>query len=221
MAKEVNNENEAVVTAVSKVEKFLQGNKKTIWGIIIALIVLAAVGYVCYKFVYIPKKIEALAQMYKAEAAFRDGNYDLAMKGDGNVMGFEDIISEYGAKAGKSVYMYAAICSLNAEDPDAALSYISKYSTKDKIMAGRAESLKGDAYSAKENPLKAASCYMEAAKATGRTFRSTYLLKAGQAYEAAGQAEKALDAYKIIKDQYPSSIEAYEIDKHISRIEVK
>lgn len=221
MAKEINTENEAVVNAVSKTEEFLTKNSKLIWGIIIALVVLAAAGYACYKFIYLPKKAEAQAQMFKAEAAFRAGNYEIALKGDGNALGFEQIISDYGAKAGKSVYFYAAVCALKADDADAALSYIAKYDGEDIILAARAQALKGDALVAKDDISAAAACYEKAASISDNVFSATYLLKAGIAYESLGQNEKALAAYKKIKEQYSSAVEAYDIDKYITRVEGK
>lgn len=220
MAKEIKNENEvAVASAVSKVEAFLENNKKAIWGIVGAIIVLAGIGYACYKFVYTPKKAEAVSVMYKAEANFRAENYELALKGDENVMGFEQIISEYGKKAGKAVYLYAAICEMKAGNAESALKYLSGYNTGDQIMAGRAEALKGDAYCNLDDNAKAAACYEKAARISDNVFSATYLLKAGQAYEALGKYDKALAAYKTIKDQYPQSFEAYEIDKDIARAE--
>ena len=223
MAKEVIKENEAVISAVSKTEEFLEKNKKTIWIVIAAIAVIAAIGYVCYKFAYLPAQAEAQAQMYKAEASFRDGNYELALNGDGNVLGFSQIIDEYGTKAGKAVYLYAATCNLLKEeaDPDAALALLGKYSTRDEIMAGRAEALKGDAWCNKAEYAKAAACFEKAARLSDNVFSAGYLLKAGQAYEALGENGKALAAYKTIKDKYTQSIEAYDIDKYITRLEVK
>lgn len=221
MAKEVKNENEVVVSAVTRAEQFLNDNKKTIWGIIAAAVVIAGASYLYYKFAYQPKKAEALEQMYKAEASFRAGNYDIALNGDGNDLGFKDIISEYGSKAGKAVYFYAAVCELEEGNADGALDYLSKYSTKDRIMASRAESLKGDAYCDKEDYTKAAACFIKAAGLADNTFSAAYLLKAGQAYETLGENEKALEAYNTIKDKYSASLEAFEIDKYIARLEVK
>lgn len=221
MAKEVKTENEAVVNAVSSIEQFFDTNKKLIWGIILAIVVIAGGSYLYYKFAYLPKKAEAQQQMYKAEAAFRDGNYELALNGDGNILGFKDIISDYGNKAGKAVYLYAAICEMQNSNFDEVLSYLAKYSTKDQILAGRAKALKGDVYCAKEDYAKAASCFEDAAKTSDDSFSAAYLLKAGQAYEALGKNDKALELYKEIKDKYLKSIEAYDIDKYITRLEVK
>lgn len=221
MAKELNKTNENVANAVAGLETFLNEKKKLIWGIVIAAVVVAAGAYLYYDKAYLPAKEEGMQQMYKAEAAFRDGNYDIALNGDGNNLGFKDIIEEYGNKAGNDVYFYAAVCEMNAGNAEAALEYIGKYNGKDEILAGRAKALEGDAYCALENYSKAAACYMNAAKISDNDFSATYLLKAGITYEALQQNDKALEVYKQIKDQYSQSLEAYDIDKYITRIEVK
>ena len=50
-------------------------------------------------------------------------------------------------------------------------------------------------------------------------FAASYMFKLGQVYEELGQADKALDLYKKIEDKYPTSVEAYDIGKYITRIE--
>ena len=52
-------------------------------------------------------------------------------------------------------------------------------------------------------------------------FSAGYLLKAGVAYEEIGDNDKALACYKRISDNWPNSVEGYDIDKYISRIESK
>ena len=52
-------------------------------------------------------------------------------------------------------------------------------------------------------------------------YAAGYLLKAGMVAEKLGENEKALACYETIKDQYPQSMEAYEIDKYIGRIQNK
>jgi hypothetical protein len=48
-----------------------------------------------------------------------------------------------------------------------------------------------------------------------------YLLKAGMICEEMGQNDKALAYYDQIKVKYPQSLEAYDVDKYISRINAK
>lgn len=222
MAKEVMTENEAAVAnAVSKTEQFLQKNAKLIWGVLAAAVVVVALAYCGYRFIYMPQKAEALQQMSKAEANFQAGNYELALKGDGNDLGFEEVIAQYGSKAGKSVYLYAAICEMNLGNAESALQYAGKYNGKDNTLAARCEALKGDAYVNLSNYAKAADSFKKAAKTSNNVFSAQYLVKAGLAYEAMGQNEDAAACYKQIKDQYPNSIEAVDVDKYITRLEVK
>ena len=49
-------------------------------------------------------------------------------------------------------------------------------------------------------------------------YAATYLLKAGIVAEKLGENEKALSFYETIKDQYPQSMEAYDIEKYIGRV---
>ena len=137
---------EKVVETVSKTDQFFKENKNTIYGCIIAIIVIA-VAVICYhKYYLIPKKAEALEQMYPAENNFRSQEFELALKGDGNVLGFEQIINEYGTKAGKDVYFYAGICELKLNNFNEAVKYLKKYNGSEPILAARAEACLGDAY---------------------------------------------------------------------------
>ena len=95
MAKEIRNENaEAVVEAVSKTEKFFNENGKLLTWILVALVAVAAAVFCWYKFAYQPAVVEAQGQMALAEENFRAADYELALNGDGNVLGFAQIIDE-------------------------------------------------------------------------------------------------------------------------------
>ena len=226
MAKETQNalENERkakVIESVSKVEQFFNENQKTIWTVLCVVAVIGLAVLAWTKFYYQPKKAEALAQMYPAEASFRAGEYDLALNGDGNVAGFAQIISDYGNKAGAAVWLYAGICELNAGNWESALSYLKKYNGKDPILAARALSATGDAYVGLEDYKNALACFEKAAAKADDIFAATYLLKAAQVCEETGDTDKAITLYKRIKDQYPQSIEGYDVDKYITRLQSK
>ena len=222
MAKETKNEDaEVVAEAVSKTELFFTENR-TLLLAVLAVLVVACAGFFCwYKFAYQPKKAEALGQMYPAEASFRDMEYELALHGDGNMLGFEQIIADYGKKAGKAVYLYAGICELQLGNNEEAISYLKKYNGKDKILAARSISCMGDAYVGLGDYENALKCFVKAAAKSDNVFSAAYLLKAGVVAEELGQDAKALGYYREIKDKYPQSIEGYDIDKYISRIEAK
>ena len=222
MAKEIKNENaEAVVEAVSKTEKFFNENGKLL-SIIAAAIIVVAAGIFCwYKFAYQPAQAEAQGQMALAEENFRAGNFELALNGDGTVLGFAQIIDEYGAKAGKAANFYAGVCELQLGNWDLAIKYLQAYNGKDEILKARALACLGDAYVGLEDYGKALGYYENAAAVVDNMFAAGYLLKAGIVAEKLGQDEKALGFYKQIKDQYPQSMEGYDVEKYIGRIEAK
>ena len=222
MSKETKNPNaEAVAEAVSKTEVFFKENSKPLVICIAAVIVLAVGIFLWHKYAYEPKVAEAQEQMYPAENNFRNAEYELALNGDGNVLGFVQIIDEYGAKGGKSVYFYAGVCELQLGNYESAVSYLKKYNGKDRILAGRALSCLGDAYVGLADYAQAVECFVKAAKVSDDLFSAGYLLKAGVTCEELGDNAKALSYYRQIKDDYPNSMEAYDIDKYISRIEAK
>jgi len=69
---------------------------------------------------------------------------------------------------------------------------------------------------------KAASTLMEAASMSdSHSLSPIYLLQAGQIYEELGQNDKAVEAYKQIKNKYFNSMQAYDIDKYIERASMK
>ena len=226
MAKEIKNEKaEAVVEAVSKTEQFFEKNGKTLSYAAIAVVVVIAAVFCWNKFIHQPKVAEAQGQMAWAEENFRNAadstGYALALYGDGNVLGFEQIAKEYGAKAGKAVNFYAGVCELQLGNYESAIKYLQAYKGKDAILAARATACIGDAYVGLENYAKALGCFEKAAAECDNMFAAGYLLKAGQVAEKLGENEKALGYYETIKDSYPQSMEAYDIDKYIARIENK
>ena len=222
MAKEIKNENaEAVVEAVSKTEKFFNENGKLLGGLLAALVVVAAGVFCWYKFAYQPAVVEAQGQMALAEENFRSADYELALNGDGNVLGFAQIIDEDGAKAGKAVYFYAGVCELQLGNWDLAINYLQSYKGKDAILMARATACIGDAYVGLEDYGKALEYFEKAASEADNMYAAGYLLKAGMVAEKLGQNDKALGFYETIKEKYPQSMEGYDIDKYIGRIEVK
>lgn len=213
---EIRNEN--IAATVSATEQFYNENKKTIWTVVAAVLVVGLAVLAYSKFIYAPKCAEAMEQAYPAEMAFQNSEWEIALNGDGNNAGFVEIIDNYGSKAGKASYLYAGICSLQLGNFDEALGYLKKYKGKDSILSARALACQGDAYVGLEDYKSAVSCFEKAALAADNVFAAEYLLKAGVTYEALGQNDKALSCYKTIKDKYPQSIEGYDIDKYITRI---
>lgn len=220
-----NNQQEAqqeqVVTTVSGVEEFFKKNQKWFeWGLIAAVVIVLAVLAV-HRWVTVPARQEAQGQLFKAEQAFRANDFETALNGDGNTLGFNDLISKYGTKGGKSVYLYAGLCNLQLGNNEEAVACLKKYNVKDKILQGRAYCAIGDAYSNLQNYGEALSFYKKAAALEDNLFAAGYLFKAAMVCEELGDTAAALKLYKEIETKYPQTIEGYDIQKYISRIENK
>ena len=210
-----------VVEAVSKTEQFFKENGKFIYGAVVCVLVIALIALAYNRFILQPKKAQATDQMVRAEQWFQAGEYELALTGDDNDLGFEDIIKQYGSKAGEAVYLYAGIAKLQTGAPEEAIKYLKKYDGEDPILLAKAQACIGDAYADLENYSEAISWFKKAAKTSDNALAAGYLLKAGIASEAIGNDAQALAFYKEIKDQYANAPEALEIDKYITRIETK
>ena len=209
-----------IAEAVSKSELFFQKYGKIVYGCVAAVLLIALAVLAYNRFILQPGKEKAQAEMFKAEQKFAQGNFELALNGDDNTMGFEEIIDTYGSKAGEAVYLYAGASALQIGEFDKAISYFKKYNGEDSILLSRAQAGIGDAYVGLEDYKSALAAYEKAAvTVSSNMYAAGYLLKAGQVAEEMGNKDKALDFYKKIKDQYPESAEASDIDKYITRIE--
>lgn len=212
-------QNEQAIEKVNKVEEFYYANKKLIWTLTCAILALALLILAYQQFIVKPRAAEAAAQMYTAEASFADGEYELALNGDGNVYGFAEVLKEYKGRAPKAANLYAGVCELQLGNFQEALNYLKKYKGKDAILGARALACQADALVGLEDYAKAAPLYEKAAAKSDNVFAAAYLLKAGVVYEQLGDKDKALSLYKSIKDKYPQSVEGYDVDKYIARIE--
>ena len=205
--------------AVSKTEEFFKKYGNLLYGCVIAVLVIALAILAYNRFILQPKKQQAMDQLVRAERWFDAGEYELALTGDSNDLGLEDIISQYGSKAPEAVYMYAGIAKLHTGAYEDAISYLKKYNGKDPIMLARAQACIGDCYVELKDYATAVDYFTKAAKTTDNALAAAYLQKAGIAAEAAGNKEQALSFYKEIKNQWGNAPEAMEIDKYINRIE--
>ena len=209
-----------VEEALSKTEKFFETYKNHIVYGSIAIVAVVAAVLLFHHFVTVPAQQEAMAQTFTAEQYFRAGDFEKALNGDGNALGFNQIISEYGAKSGEAVYFYAGVCNLQLGNFAEAINNLKSYKSDDAIMNARALACIGDAYAAQNDFASALSNYKSAAEASDNILAANYLLKAGIICEEMGKPAEALAFYQQIKDKYPASPEGYEINKYISRIEM-
>ena len=205
--------------ALTKTEQFIEDNQKTL-SIIVLVIIAVVAGYFAYmKFYVKPLENEAASQMFVAEQYFERDSFNLAINGDGNYLGFIDIIDEYGVtKSANLAYYYAGISYLHLGEYEEAIDYLKNFDSEDHIIAPIATGAIGDAYSELGNNEEAVSYYVKAAEKDNNNFTAPiYLMKAAKSYEANNDYDNSLEIYNNIKDNYPKSKQARFIEKYITR----
>lgn len=223
-----NQDPEVVIeTAINETEEFLFKNGKKLLTALAVIVVIAGAIF-GYKYLYqAPRAEKASDLMYVAEQLFAAQNYQQALDGDGNNAGFLEVIETYGSTAVANVANhYAGICYLNLGDEDKALAYLQDYKTTDgapnQIINAQNFGLQADIMSQKQDYKTAASLYSKAIDASNNALTAPiYLQKIALVYEQLGQNESALQAAQRILDEYPTSLEARDIEKFIGQLEQK
>jgi tetratricopeptide (TPR) repeat protein len=210
---------EAVESALSKTEQFIESNQKILTYIIGGIIIVILLFFGFKKFISAPREKAAQAAIFKAEYYFEKDSLDLALNGDGESNGFLDIIDDYGlTKSGNLAKYYAGVCYLNKGEYQKAIDYLKKFDGDDIIVGGMALGALGDAYMSLNNTSKAVDYYLDAAEHNPNDFVSpVYMLKAGWGYETIGKWKEAKEIYERIKKEFPQAREARDIDKYIAR----
>ena len=215
----------AIETAIGRTENFIMKNGRTLLTILGVIVVLAG-GYFGYKYmVEVPRGQKASAMMFVAQQYFAEDQFQIALAGDGNYDGFLAVAEKYGSTPeGNLAKHYAGICYIRLGDYDQALAYLQKYKAVKGIPSSLVNAqnlgLQGDAYAQQGNLKEALAMYEKAANTTDNSFTTPYYLKkAGMVYEQQGEAAKAAANYKRILSDYPTSLEAQEIQKNIGAAE--
>lgn len=217
----------AIEHALSKWEHWTEKNGKKLIYALIAIAVIVGIGFAYVHLYKKPKVEQASAAMYEAQMLFSQSNYEVALNGDAKSIGFNDIISQYsGTEQANLAQHYAGMCNLYMGKFEAAIECFNKFDNVDgtlgEIVSAQNEGLKGDAYSELGNIEQALECYNSASsKFENLDTTPKYLHKAGGVYVKMGKYQEALDSYKKIKEYYPSSFLARDIDKYISYVEQK
>lgn len=213
---------EAVENALSKTEHYIEENQKSITIIVLAIILIVG-GYLGYKrFVMSPKENEAQTQMWHAEQWFARDSFNLALNGDGNDLGFLDIIEEYSiTKSANLANYYTGISYLHLGQYENAIEYLKQFESNDKMIAPIAFGAIGDAYIELNNIDDALVFYNKAVTSSDNEFTAPiYLMKIGLVQEQNGEYNKALESYKKIEKDFPNTSEGRQISKYIARVEM-
>lgn len=209
----------AVEEALSKTELFIEKNQKVLY-IIIGVIVVLVLGIFGFKRLYLaPKDKEAQSQMYMAEKYFEKDSLRLALNGDGNYLGFLDIIDDYKlTKTANLAKYYSGICYLHLGEYQTAIDYLKKFRSKDQMVSSMALGAIGDAYLELDDKDDALDYYLKAAENNKNNYTTPmFLMKAGMTCELLGNYSRALELYDRIRNEFRGSAEFRNVDKYIAR----
>ena len=211
---------ENVQDALNTTSAWIEANQnKLTWTIVaIALVVTGVLALNTY--VIKPKAAEANNENAKAVVYFAQGNYELALNGDdAECVGFEAIANDNKcSKAGKLAALYAGVCYYQLGDYEAAAEYLAKFDAKDLNMDPAAAQLLGDTYVHLEDYAKAAKAFENAAASGNEIIAPMSLKKLGFVQMELGNNKAALKAFESIKNDYPASAEAQDIEKYIALV---
>jgi tetratricopeptide (TPR) repeat protein len=214
---------ETVEHALSKTEQYIEENKKSL-TIIVIVIAIVVGGYLLYNRIILgPKEIEAQSQIFRAEQYFEQDSFRLALEGDGDALGFIDVIDEYGiTKTANLAHYYAGISYLHLGQYEDAIKQLKQFDSNDKLVSIVAFGVLGDTYVEIGDYAEAITFFEKAANKNKNDLTSPiYLKKAALAYEALKEYSKAISSYEKIQKQYPKSDEARDIDKYIQAAKMK
>ncbi len=210
-------------SALTKTEQFIEDNQKVITYVVGAIIAVVAGFLAVNKFYVQPKEDEALSQMFMAESYFEKDSFNLAINGDGNYLGFLDIIEDYGiTKSANLANYYAGISYLHLGQYEDAIDYLEDFKTDDLLLAPIKEGSIGDALLELGNSDDALKQYKKAYSATENELTTpVYKMKAAKLLESMDKTEEALKLLEEIKKDYPQSNEGTAADRYIARLKNK
>ena len=203
--------------ALTGAGKWIEDNSNLISWIVCGIAVVVMGIIAINNYVIKPKALEASNENAKAVVYFMAGDFDKALNGDdAECIGFEAIADEYHNQQGKLAALYAGICYFEKGEYEEAAKYLKKFDADDVNIDPAAHQLLGDAYVELGEYGKAAKAFEAAAESGNEIIAPMSLKKAGLVYLKEEDKAKALKAFKAIKENYPTSSEAQDIDKYIA-----
>lgn len=203
------------------VEHWYQNNSKMVNYALIGLLAVVA-GVFAYKYFIGGQSKKANDAIFRAQTYYSIDSINWALNGDGNNMGFKKIADKFsGTPAGNLANYYAGVCCLKTGDFANAEKYLKKFDGKGTLVTNVAKGALGDALMEQGKTDDAIKQYEEAASDMDNLLVSPlYLERAGMAYELKNNTEKAIETYKKLKEKFPQSQQARNMDKNLARLGV-
>lgn len=217
---------QVIEQGLGRFELFIERNGKKML-IILGIIIVLVGGYFSYKYLYFAPRMEkASAAMFEAQNQFERDSFALALNGNASFDGFLTIAEQYGnTPQGNLANHYAGVCYLYLGQYQKAIDAFGAYdavkgNAAGNLIGAQNIGLTGDAY-VELGKLDEGAKYYERAAAFSDNISTTplYLKKAAMVNEKLGNLAKALEQYETIRNNYPQSMQARDIEKFIARVQ--
>ena len=211
---------EALKEKLAGAESWLEQNPKIVVGVAAAILIIVG-GYFAFNYYKNSQNDLAQKEMFQAVYYFEADSLDKALNGDGNNLGFLEIIDEYGVTdAANLANFYAGVSYLKQGKFELARLYLEDFNATDLLIQARAYGLVGDSYMEEKKYDDAAKYYNKAANyKPNKYFSPGYLMKEALAYEKLNQNDKARETYDKIINLYWESSEYQNARKFKARLE--
>lgn len=219
--------------AVEKAKDFWTRFSKPIIYAGSTIILLIGGWYGYNKFVKQPNEVKATDMIFPAEQLFdkmaQAGNFNkdsvrlVLNGGNGISAGVLKVISNYGGtEAGNRAHFIAGACYLHSGDFNNAVKHLKDFSTSATQVQTAAYSMLGDAYAELKKNDDAFDYYKKAAAVNTKDEFMTpeALYRAALFAENINKSSEAIDLLKKIRDEYPKSSRANDVDKYLARLGV-
>ncbi len=187
---------------------------------VLTVVIVAVVGYFGYtKWYKGPNEEKANAALAMPQLYFQADSMNLALNGDGKNLGFAKIEKKYsGTAAANLAHYYAGVAYMKTGDFKNAIKSLGDFDGKGTILAYQAYGALGQAYMEDGNKAKAIEFFKKATDGKDDLITPLYLYHLGLAYEANNNMNEAKETFKRIRDEYPRSIHARDMDKELAKL---
>lgn len=214
---------EEVEVALGKTGDFFERHKSLIVSVVAVIVVLVA-GYFGVKYLYLaPRENKAAEAMFAAQRYFEMDSINTALNGNAQYAGFIEIADTYGAtKSGKLASYYIGLIYLHEGKFEEAAANLEKFKTKDPVLSIMSKQALGDAYLELGQNEKALAAYHKAANVQkNEELTPKVMMRIAMVEEMQQQYAKAAATYEKIRNEYPMSAEARNVETHIARLQAK
>jgi len=201
-------------------QAFYENNKKVISTVTTVVLGVIVVYFAYTKLYKGPAEEKAATALSFPQMYFRVDSLNLALNGDGKNLGFSKISKKFsGTAAGNLAHYYEGVCYLKMGDFKNAITALEAFNGKGTMVANQAWGLLGDAYMESGNTAKAIESFKKAiGDKDNAMVTPMYLYHLGLAYAAGNQVNDAKAAFKRVRDEYPASMQARDMDKELARL---